>query len=87
MFYSTQNWKRKRLLIYAHGGLVGKNDARQRRRPEGFLDGALDFVLARLDDFLEPVARSVGGRSLWQEMKGNARLATETAGAWCSATS
>lgn len=112
----TQGWKRKRLLIYAHGGLVGEDDALQRiaeyrvellkhevyplaiiwksdfwttltnllqdvqrrRRPEGFLDGALDFVLDRLDDFLEPVARQIGGRSLWQEMKENGRLATES---------
>ncbi|RTQ44868.1 peptidase C1 [Hymenobacter gummosus] len=111
----TQGWQRKRLLIYAHGGLVAENDALQRvaeyraellkhevyplaliwktdfwttitnvlqdaqrrRRPEGFLDGALDFVLDRLDDFLEPVARHAGGRMLWQEMKENARLATE----------
>ncbi len=112
----TKNWKRKRLLIYAHGGLVSEDDAllrvaeyraellqhevyplaiiwksdfwtsiadilqdaQRRRRPEGFLDGALDFVLDRLDDFLEPVARNVGGRLLWQEMKDNGRLATES---------
>ncbi|SHI85337.1 Papain family cysteine protease [Hymenobacter daecheongensis DSM 21074] len=110
----TKNWKRKRLLIYAHGGLVSEDealqrvaeyrvellkhevyplaiiwksdlwttltnllqDAQRRRRPEGFLDGALDFVLDRLDDFLEPVARNVGGRSLWEEMKENGQLAT-----------
>jgi N-acetylmuramoyl-L-alanine amidase/Papain family cysteine protease len=113
----TEGWKRKRLLLYAHGGLVGENDALQRvaeyraellkhevyplaiiwktdfwttitnvlqdsqrrRRPEGILDGALDFVLDRLDDFLEPVARYAGGRMVWQEMKENARLATEGA--------
>lgn len=112
----TKTWKRKRLLIYAHGGLVGEEealqrvseyraellkhevyplaiiwrsdfwttitnvlqDAQRRRRPEGMLDGALDFVLDRLDDFLEPVARHTGGRVLWQEMKENARLATES---------
>ncbi|MFD1874294.1 N-acetylmuramoyl-L-alanine amidase [Hymenobacter bucti] len=112
----TKTWKRKRLLIYAHGGLVSEDDALQRvaeyrvellkhevyplaiiwksdvwttltnllqdaqrrRRPEGVLDGALDFVLDRLDDFLEPVARTVGGRSLWQEMKENGRMATES---------
>jgi N-acetylmuramoyl-L-alanine amidase/Papain family cysteine protease len=112
----TKDWKRKRLLIYAHGGLVSEDaalqrvaeyreallkhevyplaiiwksdfwttitnllqDVQRRRRPEGLLDGALDFVLDRLDDFLEPVARTVGGRLLWQEMKENGRLATES---------
>lgn len=113
----TKTWKRKRLLIYAHGGLVAEDgalqrvaeyraellkheiyplailwksdfwttitnvlqDSQRRRRPEGILDGALDFVLDRLDDFLEPVARHVGGRLLWREMKENGRLATESA--------
>jgi pimeloyl-ACP methyl ester carboxylesterase len=42
------------------------------------LGDALDFMLDRFDDFLEPVARGVGGRLLWQEMKENARLATES---------
>ena len=112
----TKNWKRKRLLIYAHGGLVGEDgalqrvaeyraellqnevyplaviwrsdfwttitnllqDAQRRRRPEGFLGDALDFMFDRFDDFLEPVARGVGGRLLWQEMKENARLTTES---------
>jgi N-acetylmuramoyl-L-alanine amidase CwlA len=112
----TKNWPRKRLLIYAHGGLVSEDgalqrvaeyraellqnevyplaiiwrsdfwttltnllqDAQRRRRPEGFLGDTLDFMLDRFDDFLEPVARGVGGRLLWQEMKENARLATES---------
>jgi N-acetylmuramoyl-L-alanine amidase CwlA len=112
----TKNWQRKRLLIYAHGGLVSEDgalqrvaeyraellqneiyplaiiwksdfwttitnlmqDAQRRRRPEGFLGNTLDFMLDRFDDFLEPVARGVGGRRLWQEMKENARLATES---------
>jgi hypothetical protein len=109
----TSGWAKKRLLLYAHGGLVGENDALQRveeyreplldaqvyplafiwktdflttvrnilqdalarRRPEGPLDAAKDFMLDRLDDTLEPLAR-VAGKPLWSEMKENALLAT-----------
>ena len=109
----TSGWGKKRLLLYAHGGLVGENDALQRveeyrkplleaqvyplafiwktdflttlrnilqdalarRRPEGLLDAAKDFMLDRLDDTLEPLAR-VAGKPLWSEMKENALLAT-----------
>lgn len=109
----TSGWTKKRLLLYAHGGLVGENDALQRveeyrkplleagvyplafiwktdflttlrnilqdalarRRPEGLLDAAKDFMLDRLDDTLEPLAR-VAGKPLWSEMKENALLAT-----------
>lgn len=108
-------WNRKRVLIYAHGGLVGQDaavqtvssnlapllqsevyplsfiwrsdawttienilrDAVGKRRDEGFLDRAKDFMLDRLDDTLEVLARSLGGKSLWDEMKENARLATK----------
>ncbi|WP_179038923.1 C1 family peptidase [Rhizobium leguminosarum] len=108
-------WKKKRVLLYAHGGLVGQDaaiqtvssnlgpllqsevyplsfiwrsdawttienilrDAVGKRRDEGFLDQAKDFMLDRLDDTLEVLARSLGGRSLWDEMKENARLATK----------
>lgn len=101
---------RRRLLIYAHGGLTSEEsaiqkvadlrstlldagiypvsliwktdfwttlrnmleDAVSRRRPEGMLDGAKDFMLDRLDDALEPIARVIGGRSQWSEMKENA---------------
>lgn len=110
----TSGWKKKRLLIYAHGGLVSENsaiqrvaeyrdallehevyplafiwktdfwttlgnilkDAFSRRRPEGFLDSAKDFMLDRLDDGLEPIARTLGGYAQWSEMKENALLAT-----------
>jgi hypothetical protein len=110
----TKDWKRKRLLLYAHGGLVSEasfiqrvaeyrapllkaeiypiaftwntdfistlknilQDAVQHRRPEGVLDKALDFMLDRLDDTLEPLARILGGKVQWDEMKENARLAT-----------
>lgn len=110
----TKGWKKKRLVLYAHGGLVGQTDALQlvseyrksmldaecyplafiwktdywttlgnmladaarRRRPEGFLDSAKDFMLDRLDDALEPIARLLTGKAEWSEMKENALLAT-----------
>ena len=110
----TRRWKKKRILLYAHGGLVPEGnavgrlaeyrtaligaevyplsfiwksdfwttltnivqDALRRTRPEGPLDAALDFMLDRLDDAIEPIARAVGGRSQWEEMKENAKLAT-----------
>jgi hypothetical protein len=103
----------KRILLYAHGGLVSEDsaiqkiadlrstlleegvypisliwktdfwttlknileDAMSRRRPEGFLDATKDFMLDRLDDALEPLARVIGGKSQWDEMKENASLA------------
>ena len=51
-------------------------DAVSRRRPEGFLDATKDFMLDRLDDALEPLARTIGGKSQWSEMKENATLAS-----------
>jgi len=113
----TVNWKKKRLLLYAHGGLVSETaavqrladyraalldaevypvsfvwrsdgwttitnilqDAFRRRKPEGFLDSAKDFMLDRLDDALEPVSRVLTGKLQWDEMKENAMLATESA--------
>lgn len=54
-------------------------DALSRRRPEGFLDSAKDFMLDRLDDMLEPLARTLGGKAEWDEMKENGQLATEDA--------
>jgi len=110
----TRNWKKKRLLLYAHGGLVSEEsaiqrvsdyrkalldaevyplafswksdawttikniieDAHNRRRPEGILDAAKDFMLDRLDDALEPLARTLGGKAMWSEMKENALFAT-----------
>lgn len=53
-------------------------DAIRRRRPEGFLDAAKDFMLDRLDDALEPVARAFSGKSAWDEMKQNALAATQS---------
>ncbi len=109
----TKGWARKRLLLYAHGGLVGEENALQRveeyrqplldaqvyplafiwktdlwttignilketlsrRKPDGFLDSTKDFMLDRLDDTLEPLARPLG-KALWDEMKENAILST-----------
>ena len=53
-------------------------DALSRRRPEGILDSAKDFMLDRLDDALEPVARALTGKAGWDEMKENALAATES---------
>lgn len=113
----AQAGQRKRLLLYAHGGLVQEDsavqkiadlrpsllnagvypisliwktdfwttltnmlqDAVSRRRPEGFLDSSKDFMLDRLDDALEPLARAVGGRAQWREMKENGELASSGA--------
>jgi hypothetical protein len=111
-------WSKKRLLLYAHGGLVSEQaavqrlaeyrpvllgsevyplafvwrsdywttitnilqDAIRRRRPEGPLDAAKDFLLDRLDDALEPLARVLTGRSVWNEMKENALAASAPGG-------
>jgi predicted alpha/beta hydrolase family esterase len=110
---AMSSWKRKRVVLYAHGGLVGQDtaiqyvaenrsrmlqaqtypisfiwrsdawstfgnilrDAMSRRRPEGPLDALKDFMFDRLDDMLEPMARALGGKALWEEMKENADLA------------
>ncbi len=115
----TKEWKQKKLLLYAHGGLVPEESAIQRladlrsdllanqifpisfiwrtdfwttlqnilqdslrrRRPEGILDGAKDFMLDRLDDALEPIARMFSGKLQWDEMKENGlRATTSTSG-------
>lgn len=55
-------------------------DSVARRRPEGFIDATKDFMLDRLDDALEPLARAVGGKSQWDEMKENATLASGPGG-------
>ncbi|MEO7241368.1 MAG: glycoside hydrolase family 19 protein, partial [Variovorax sp.] len=112
-------WTKKRVLLYAHGGLVSAQaavqrlaeyrpallegevyplafiwrtdywtsitnlleDAIRRRRPEGMLDAAKDFMLDRLDDALEPLARSLTGKMVWDEMKRNAIAASSAGGA------
>src|SRR5438105_1211792 len=55
-------------------------DAIARRRPEGFLDASKDFMLDRLDDALEPLARVIGGKAEWDEMKENAIAASQPGG-------
>ena len=55
-------------------------DAVSKRRPEGFLDSSKDFMLDRLDDALEPLARVIGGKSQWDEMKENAIAASQPGG-------
>jgi hypothetical protein len=55
-------------------------EAISRRRPEGFLDSSKDFMLDRLDDALEPLARVIGGKSQWDEMKENAIAASQPGG-------
>jgi hypothetical protein len=54
-------------------------DALRRRRPEGALDATKDFMLDRLDDALEPLARVASGLLEWSQMKQNAIAATATA--------
>jgi Papain family cysteine protease len=54
------------------------NDAFQRRRPEGPLDATKDFMLDRLDDALEPLARGLTGKTAWDEMKENALAASQS---------
>jgi hypothetical protein len=113
----TRGWKKKRILVYAHGGLVSEpaalqqvanyrepllnaqvyplafiwktdfltnlknvlDDAVRRRRTEGFLDSLKDFMLDRLDDSLEPLARVLTGKAQWDEIKENALRATTSA--------
>lgn len=112
----TAGWKKKRIMLYAHGGLVPEESALQRiadyrarfldmevyplalvwhsdfwstlkhilqdafgrRRAEGRIGDAKDFMLDRLDDALEPLARALTGRLQWKEMKENAVRATES---------
>jgi hypothetical protein len=54
------------------------DDAFGRRLPEGRLDSGKDFMLDRLDDALEPLARVLTGKSVWDEMKENALRASES---------
>ncbi|HWP10437.1 MAG TPA: C1 family peptidase [Ramlibacter sp.] len=51
-------------------------DAMRKRRPEGALTAAKDFLLDRLDDTIEIVARPLTGKASWDEMKENAVGAT-----------
>src|SRR5690606_10332358 len=110
---ATKGWKNKRILLYAHGGLVPEETAIQRvadyretllaqqiyplcfvwktdfwstlgnilrdaarPRSEGLIEKAKDLLLDRLDDTIEPLARAIGGKAVWDEMKENALLST-----------
>ncbi|MCB2251587.1 C1 family peptidase [Pseudomonas chlororaphis] len=113
----TAGWGKKRIVVYAHGGLVTQAgaietvagyraamlpaecyplafvwktdywstlgnmlaDAARRRRSEGVLDATKDFMLDRLDDALEPIARLLTGKAEWDEMKENGLRATVSA--------
>jgi len=115
---TVEPWATKRVMLYAHGGLVPEKaavqrvadyretllhrqiyplafiwktdywstlrnvleDALRRRRAEGFLDDARDFMLDRLDDALEPLARMLTGKQSWDEMKENALKSTRASG-------
>lgn len=115
---AMKDWPVKRVLLYAHGGLVDERsaiqrladyrgamldaqvypvsfiwhsdywstitnileDAMRRRRPEGALSAAKDFLLDRLDDTIELLARGLTGKSSWDEMKENALGASEAHG-------
>ncbi len=52
-------------------------DAVGKRRSEGWLDDLKDFMLDRLDDMLEPLARKLFGKLAWDEMKENAKGASQ----------
>ncbi|MBC7470488.1 MAG: peptidase C1, partial [Ramlibacter sp.] len=53
-------------------------DAMRRRRPEGALGAASDFLLDRLDDTLEILACTLTGKASWDELKENALAAGST---------
>ncbi|MCD9027671.1 hypothetical protein LDO26_05550 [Luteimonas sp. BDR2-5] len=109
----TRDWPKKRIMLYAHGGLVPEQAAIQRvadfrelllprqvyplcfvwktdfwstlgnilrdavrPRTEGLMDRAKGMLLDRIDDTIEPLARALGGKAMWDEMKENALLST-----------
>lgn len=53
-------------------------DALRRRTSGGVIESTKNFLLDRLDDALEPLARGLTGKLAWQEMKDNALAATTT---------
>lgn len=117
MVRKMSTWSRKRVVLYAHGGLTSEDDAAlsiSKLRdpvlaaevyPLSFLwhsdllstlgdifrtglasrqsgDGLLSFgdlLYDRIDNTLEPLARTLGGKRLWDEMKQNAMAATQRA--------
>ena len=111
----TADWPKKRILLYAHGGMVNEDGAAQwiddnlqsfladqiypltfiwhsdfQSTLQNILDDAIaqrtsgdvsaqtkNFMLDRVDDVLEPLARRLGAKLMWDEMKENALLATK----------
>jgi hypothetical protein len=112
---ATSTWSKKRLVLYAHGGLVSEDTAVNRIgwywsnlkwremylvgfvwhtdylstlegilhdviaqiKPEGVFGTGKDFLLDRLDDTLEPIARVASGKMEWDKMKSNAMDSTQ----------
>lgn len=54
-------------------------EALRRRRPEGTMTGNMDFMLDRLDDTLEPLARSLMGKAQWDDVRKKTWMATANA--------
>ncbi|WLD10165.1 C1 family peptidase [Planctellipticum variicoloris] len=52
-------------------------DAFKRRTAGGAISAAKNFLLDRVDDGLEPLARQLSGMTVWEEMKQNALLASQ----------
>jgi pimeloyl-ACP methyl ester carboxylesterase len=114
----TRDWNKKRVALYAHGGLVPQNSAikkiakhrevlldeeiypisfiwrsdiwstiknilsetlSQRQAQGGIVENIKDLMFDRFDDTLELLARNLGGKALWDEMKDNTRGASEKA--------
>lgn len=51
-------------------------DSLRSRSSGGVIDATKNFLLDRLDDALEPIARQLSGMAAWSEMKQNATMAT-----------
>src|SRR3546814_19202668 len=47
-----------------------------RSRSEGLIEKAKDLLLDRIDDTLDPLARVIGGKAVWDQMQANAHLST-----------
>ena len=110
----TGAWPKKRILLYAHGGMVAEDSAAQwidknlplfladqiypitfiwhsdflstlqnvlsdaiaQRQSGDISPDTKNFMLDRVDDVLEPLARRLGAKLVWDEIKENAELAT-----------
>ena len=111
----TSGWAKKRILLYAHGGMVAEDSAAQwidkylpqflaaeiypitfiwhsdfqstlqnvledaiaKRKSGDVASETKNFMLDRVDDVLEPLARQLGAKLVWDEIKENALLATQ----------